>query len=333
MGAFLDGLLSLKNKAELGLEQYGPTAMIIGGVILMVGGAVVAAIETPKAEEIVTVGKKEIDEIRDALNHPEKRADDYTEKDAKRDMTKAYFRTVGKLALNYAPAIIAEVAGGSLVLGGTKVINNRLAITGAALSTALSEFDEYRKNTIEKFGDDGKKIDGELRYGLKTGEIKEKVVDENGKEKTVKKKVAYLDENFGEDGYRRVFDCRNTYWDHHPDYALMFLSAKQNLFNDQLRAKGFVFLNDVLKELGFEPTKQGQIVGWVYDPNNDRGDNYIDFDVLPVRIREFNGKEYVENLECPERNCGFALNFNVDGSILDRVNWSEKNEPHHLWRK
>ena len=241
-------------------------------------------------------------------------------------MTKAYFKTAGKLALNYAPAIIAEVAGGSLVLGGTKVINNRLAITGAALSTALSEFDEYRKNAIEKFGDDGKKIDEELRYGLKMGEIKEKVTGADGKEKTVKKKVAFLDDNFGDDGYRRVFDFRNPYWDHHPDYALMFLSAKQNLFNDQLRANGFVFLNDVLKDLGFEPTKQGQIVGWVYDPNNDKGDNYIDFRVSPVRIRENDGKEYVENLEYPERNCGFALDFNVDGSILNRVDWSANDK-------
>lgn len=326
MGAFLDTILSLKNKAALGIEQHGPTMMIVGGVILMVGGAIAAAVETPKAEEIVAVGKKEIDEIREALNHPEKRAADYTEKDAKKDMTKAYFKTAGKLALNYAPAIIAEVAGGSLVLGGTKVINNRLAITGAALSTALSEFDEYRKNAIEKFGDDGKKIDEELRYGLKMGEIKEKVTGADGKEKTVKKKVAFLDDNFGDDGYRRVFDFRNPYWDHHPDYALMFLSAKQNLFNDQLRANGFVFLNDVLKDLGFEPTKQGQIVGWVYDPNNDKGDNYIDFRVSPVRIRENDGKEYVENLEYPERNCGFALDFNVDGSILNRVDWSANDK-------
>lgn len=326
MGAFLDTILSLKNKAALGIEQHGPTFMIVGGVILMVGGAIAAAVETPKAEEIVAVGKKEIDEIREALNHPEKRAADYTEKDAKKDMTKAYFKTAGKLALNYAPAIIAEVAGGSLVLGGTKVINNRLAITGAALSTALSEFDEYRKNAIEKFGDDGKKIDEELRYGLKMGEIKEKVTGVDGKEKTIKKKVAFLDDNFGDDGYRRVFDFRNPYWDHHPDYALMFLSAKQNLFNDQLRANGFVFLNDVLKDLGFEPTKQGQIVGWVYDPNNDKGDNYIDFRVSPVRIRENDGKEYVENLEYPERNCGFALDFNVDGSILNRVDWSANDK-------
>ena len=72
MGAFLDTILSLKNKAALGIEQHGPTMMIVGGVILMVGGAIAAAVETPKAEEIVAVGKKEIDEIREALNHPEK---------------------------------------------------------------------------------------------------------------------------------------------------------------------------------------------------------------------------------------------------------------------
>ena len=324
MGTFL-------NKVMLEAKQHGPTMMIIGGVLLMAGGAIAAVFETPKAETIVKEAKEEIDDLREAKNNPEKRALDYTEKDASRDLAKAYLKTAGKLTLNYAPAIVAEVAGSSLVLGGTKIINDRLAITGAALSTALSEFDEYRKNAIKKFGDDGKKIDEELRYSLKTGEIKEKVVDENGKEKTVKKKVAFLDENFGDDGYRRVFDCRNPYWDHHPDYALMFLSAKQRIFNDYLRANGFVFLNDVLKELGFEPTKQGQIVGWVYDPNNNKGDNYIDFRVTPVRIREHNGREFVEDLACPERNCGFALDFNVDGSILDRVDWGESK--FHLMRR
>ena len=92
----------------------------------------------------------------------------------------------------------------------------------------------------------------------------------------------------------------------------MFLKAEQNYANDRLRARGYLFLNEVYERLGIKQTKAGQIVGWVYDTKEPIGDNYVDFGIYNTNIektRDFvNGYENV-----------ILLDFNVDGNILDLI--------------
>ena len=92
----------------------------------------------------------------------------------------------------------------------------------------------------------------------------------------------------------------------------MFLRAQQQYANDLLVARGHLFLNEVYDMLGIERTKAGQVVGWIYDPKNPNGDNYIDFgiyDVNKAKNRDFvNGYEPV-----------ILLDFNVDGNIWDKM--------------
>ena len=89
----------------------------------------------------------------------------------------------------------------------------------------------------------------------------------------------------------------------------MFVIKQQDWANEKLRAKGFLFLNDVYKSLGMQETQAGQIVGWVYDKNKPSGDNYVDFNI-------FNGSEpsraFVNGYEK-----AILLDFNVDGPILN----------------
>ena len=62
--------------------------------------------------------------------------------------------------------------------------------------------------------------------------------------------------------------------------------------------------------LGIDKTKAGQIVGWIYDPKNTKGDNFVDFGIYNMsndRVRAFvNGYEPT-----------ILLDFNVDGNIWD----------------
>ena len=54
----------------------------------------------------------------------------------------------------------------------------------AAAYVALDKsFKEYRERVIDRFG---KELDRELKYNVKSKEIEETVVDEKGKETTVK---------------------------------------------------------------------------------------------------------------------------------------------------
>lgn len=107
--------------------------------------------------------------------------------------------------------------------------------------------------------------------------------------------------------YARFFDesCPNWYKD--PEYNLMFLRSKQEQANDRLKAQGYLFLNDVYEMIGLPKTKAGQVIGWIYDPENGKGDNYVDFGLYDEKSRQFvNGYEKT-----------ILLDFNVDGMIWD----------------
>ena len=148
---------------------------------------------------------------------------------------------------------------------------------------------------------------------FKAKKIEEKVVDEKGKEKKVKKDIQVVDyDRPGESEYARFFDDGNTGWDENPEFSLQFLIRQQNWANELLNHRGYVFLNEVYDMLGIPRTKAGQIVGWVKNNKDDNADHYIDFGIFNVnrpKSRDFvNGYENV-----------ILLDFNVDGPILDLI--------------
>lgn len=321
----LSALSRTVNTVSFALRKNAPLIMVVGGILGGAATTVLACVATAKSEEVVNEAKMNLDLIDDHLKNPElNKIDNYTEEDAKKDKRGVYLHTAGKLLLNYAPAIGTGIASTGLILGGTGMLNKRNAILASSLAASIGEFDEYRKRLKEKFGEDGDRIDKELRFGTNTLELKEKVVDDNGKSKLVKRKVTTVDVDSSFDGYRRVFDPRNSYWDTDQTYNEVFLSARQAMFNDKLKANGYVFLNEVLEELGFEKTRVGQEVGWVYDPDNPNIDNYIDFGITPVEIVRKDGANDYTYVENGRRNSGFLLDFNVDGSVLNKASFPDQ---------
>lgn len=304
------------------IKKHSPEIMIVGGIIGGATATVLACVATAKSVDVVEDAKEKLEEIDDNLN----KADGYTEEDAKKDKKDVYLHTAGKLALNYAPAAGVGIASTVSILGGTGILNKRNAVLASSLAATIGEFDEYRKKLKEKFGEDGERIDRELRFGTETLELKEKVTGDDGKTKTIKRKVNAISDDEDFDGYRRIFDPRNPYWDKDMTYCEVFLSARQAMFNDRLKAYGYVFLNDVLEELGFPKTRVGQEVGWIYDPDNPNhnGDNYIDFGITPVEIIRKDGANDYRLIENGMRHSGYLLDFNVDGSVLNKASFPDQ---------
>ena len=306
------------------LKKYAPQIMVIGGIVGGAGATVLACIATSKSAEVINEAKEELDTIQKNLEDPER--EKYTEVEAKADKKKVHLRTAGRLAKNYAPAAVVGAASVVSILGGTGILNKRNAALASSLAVSVGEFEDYRRRLIEKFGEDGEEIDKELRYGTKKVEVKEKVTDDDGKQKVVKKKINVVDDDQKFDGYVRMFDPSNPYWDKDPTYCDVFLNSKQAMFNDRLKAYGYVFLNDVLEELGFPRTRTGQEVGWIHDPSNPNIDNYIDFGITPVEIVRKDGDGQYTYIKDGSRNSGWLLEFNVDGSILNKANFPDKKE-------
>ena len=178
----------------------------------------------------------------------------------------------------------------------------------AAAYTAVDRsFKDYRGRVIERFG---KELDRELKFNIKSQEIEEKVIDEKGKEKVVKKTVNVVDPNRYSE-YSIVFQEGNTGWDDDPELTKYFLIRQQNYANELLKTKKRLFLNEVYEMLGAPLTKAGHVVGLVYDESDEPiGDNFVDFGMFDIHNPK--ACDFVNGYEK-----AIILDFNVDGNVWD----------------
>ena len=132
-------------------------------------------------------------------------------------------------------------------------------------------------------------------------ELKVKV---DGAEMSIEEAMS-IGTDLGTSPYGFKFDENSASWDRSRDMNVFFLKFTQDYFNDLLKLRGYLFLNEVYDRLGIPRRAIGQCVGWVYDENNLNGDNFVDLDIFNERN---NNDENV-----------FILDPNVDGYILDKI--------------
>lgn len=297
-------------KTKFGIKKHSPEILIVAGVTGIIASTVMACKATTKISTILDEAKKDITTIKDVTEHPEKLPEGqvYTKKDSQKDLTIVYSRTGLKLVKLYAPSVILGALSIACVVSSNNILRKRNAALATAYVTVDKSFKNYRKNVVDRFGEE---LDRELRYNIKAKEVEETVVDENGKEKKVKKTVNVADPNEYSD-YARFYDDGCNNWEKDAEHNLWFLKQQQNWANDKLRAQGYLFLNDVYDMLGIPRTKAGQVVGWIYDEKNPNGDNFVDFGIYNSN-REVN-RDFVNGYERT-----ILLDFNVDGPIIDLI--------------
>ena len=294
--------------AGLKLKQHSPEILVVTGVVGMVASAVMACKATTKVHDILEEAKTNIDSIhivieKDAASEEPK----YTDKEAKKALTIAYAKTGLEFVKLYGPSVALGALSITSIFASNNILRKRNVALAAAYTIVDKSFKNYRGRVIERFGNE---LDRELRYGLKT--VEEKTIDENGEEKVETRVVTTMDqEQLNRSDYARFFDEGCKGWTDDAEANLIFLRQVQNYVNDKLHIQGYLFLNDVYKELGIRPTRAGHMVGWIYDEENREGDNFIDFgiyDLHNAKARDFvNG---IENV--------ILLDFNVDGVIFGR---------------
>lgn len=296
----------LLSSTQYQVKKHSPEILMVAGIAGTIVGTVLACKATTKVSEIIEEKNKNVEDVHTCL---EDKPNEYTEEDSKKDLTIIYAQTGVKLFKLYAPAIGVMALSFASIIAGHKVLKKRNIAIAAAYAAIDKGFKQYRKNVIEKFGED---IDQQMRFGLKSKEIKKK--DKDGK--TVKETEYYIDpdanplDNISE--YARFFDASSENFAKDPEYNMMFLRRQQDYANEMLKSRGHLFLNEVYDLLDIPRSKAGQVVGWVYDKNgNTKGDNYVDFGLYrnDQGTRRFvNGLEY-----------NILLDFNVDGVIYDLI--------------
>lgn len=296
-----EGAKGALNKLGFTVKKHSPAILMAVGIGGVIGGAVMACVATTKVSKVLESRKEQLDSV-DIVLFDENRTEDYSENDARKDRLTINIQSGAKLVLLYAPAVAVEFGAIACILASHGIMKKRNAALAAAYMAVDAGFKSYRKRVADKFGTEAERdialdIIREKTDGVETD-------PESGKQKKVKKEDVTIRECLGESPYAMIFNSATSKaWEKDNDYNMMYLRAEQQYATDRLRARGYLFLNEIYDRLGVDGTKMGQIVGWVYDPSNPDYDNFVDFG-----IRE---------IETADGETKITLDFNVQGNILD----------------
>ena len=295
----------IAGRSGLILKNASPEIYLVAGITGGVGAAVLACLATKKAPEVKARHLEDLEIIQRSwkeVKEGERDISEYPESDYKKDLITVYTRTTGDYIKLYGPAVTLGVLSIACIIASHGVMKKRNAALIAAYKTVESAFTSYRKRVVAEYGE---KTDYMFKNGIRAEQFVEIETDENGKKHKVTK-TAYTQDPNGISMYARFFDECNRVWQRDASYNKLFLRSQQNYWNDILKTRGHVFLNEVYDSLGFDRTKEGAVVGWVL--GNKDGDSYVDFglyDGSREAVRDFvNGSENA-----------ILLDFNVDGVI------------------
>ena len=289
-------------KAQLTVRKHSPEILMVAGVIGTVAGAVMACKETLELEDVLDECKQEKMELEEQYAMCE----EYSEDALKKDQVKLTIKQVAKIVKLYAPSVIMEATSIGVIFASNDIMRKRNASMAAAYATLNSMYKRYRQNVIESYGEE---VDKDMRFGVKHEKVTE--VDEDGNKVKIDARIVDLDNTaLAISDYSRFFQAGCKGFDASSGrYNLLYLKGIQAMFNNKLIADGYVMLNDVYRELGFDTIPEGWSIGWVYDEENPIGDNYIDFGLYEARNKNQRAVNDWEPV--------ILMDFNVDGNLYE----------------
>lgn len=287
------------NKAGFKLKKHSPEILVVAGVVGAVASAIMACKATMKLSDTLNDTKERVEDFHaDETN--------YTEEEGKKTLTLIYSKAALDIAKLYGPSVVLGGLSITAILTSNNILRKRNIALAAAYTAVDKSFKEYRGRVIERFG---KELDRELKYNIKAKEVEETVVSEDGTEVVEKKTIELADPNTYSP-YAKFYDDGCSGWTKDPEANLMFLRMQQDAATKRLKQQGWLLLNDVYDMLGIPRTKDGMVIGWVYDEKHPVGDNFVDFGIYDTN-RPSN-RDFVNGYERT-----ILLDFNVDGNIYD----------------
>lgn len=317
-------------KAKFKVAKCSPEICLAFGLVAGVAACVTACKATLKAEDILDKQAEAKAKIKEAeeLASVENAEVIYTEADKRRDIAICYRDTAIGFIKLYGPSVALGAVSVAFILSSYGILKKRNTALISAYTALDDAFRKYRKRVVDKYGEDAER---EIRGFRKVkGVVTE--TDENGNEKEVEKAGELIDQATMEDvtNYDRIFSefTSDSYQRGDQSYNRAFLSQLERGFNDQLSTKGYVFLSEVYKALGFPETAESRLVGWVKDSQNPWSDGFISFGIRDI-FRE-TGEHVKKSGRIVKTLSGteYYLTFNVDGCIINEFDKTAR--PYHL---
>ena len=274
-------------------QHHSPKLLFAAGVVGVGATVVLACKGTLKLDEILKDAEKTTLDI-ETMQNPR-----YSEQDRKRDLRYHQINTSVRIVKLYAPAAAMGVLSIAVLTQSNRILTRRNAALTAAYATIEKAFGDYRRRVRDELGEEK---DRHFMHGVEKREIV--VETENGPQ------VVTVDSPLNPAGYSRWWDSLNPNFQPTAELNLYWLKCQQQWLNNRLEANGFVFLNEVYKELGIDPTEAGSVVGWWW--NSEDGDGFIDFGIFDADNEQV--KAFVQG---SDRR--LLLDFNVDGVINHKL--------------
>ena len=299
--------------------QAAPKIAFVTGAVGSVAGLYLMWRAARKHDDTISEAIDILDDVHQ-MKEPDDDGKVATPAEYRKALAKAWIQVGFKVGKLYAPVAVVEGASLGLMGYGFGSLNGRYL--GTLATCSVLEHECARLKAMHT--DDPKR-------GLKQVNVEEVDLDKDGnpkldkngamKTKMVKEWVLDDEDLEGYSPYAVIFDKEHSSQFNTDDgnematswYNREFLIKAQSYFNMLLgyRLNHTVFLNEVLAYLGYQPTQEGQAVGWHYDPENQMGDNRIIF--VPDEL-------YDESY----RARSIILDFNVDGNVWDKLPKSKR---------
>ena len=299
---FIPNAVSLKaGRALLQTQKASPQILFAAGVIGLGATVVLACRATLHLEDVLDEHEKGLAEIGELYSevsviHDSTESVQLALRNVKKDKAYLYGRTTRQLTVLYGPAVLTGTLSVICLTGAHNILNRRNAALAAAYGTLERAFDGYRERVRENYGEEREK---EIYHDVLPCEIDD---PETGKKS--KRKIAS-----GAAPYSFLFTPLNPNYETTPEYNFLFLKSQQKWANDRLQARGHLFLNEVLHDLGFENTPAGAVTGWI----RGSGDNCVDFGIFNEAMEQ----RVIDFMVGREQE--IWLNFNVDGVIYNKI--------------
>jgi len=301
------------NTAKFTAKKFAPEILLGVGIIGASVGTVLACRATLRIESILDDYQETKEQIEYGIALDQAGERNYPAEIADKDMNMLKVRTTVDMVALYGPSVTLILVSFGCILGAHHIMTKRQVALMAAYKLVEESFMTYRGRVIKELG---AAKDAHFMYGTETVGVDGTFVDADGNEQQVVTKHEELVPGAKLSGFARRFEPEqpdqyggwsgSTQFCKVHDYNVNFLDQKENYFNAKLTAKGFVTVNEVYDELGFNPTEAGMICGWRY--KSEQGDGRISF-----RPRGIDG-----NWVMGDDGDSIILDFNIDGVIFDQ---------------
>lgn len=257
------------------LRQASPEILIGVGILSGIAAIFTACSKMKKAEEVTEEFHEEMEVIAE---EEEKGTKEYAAASFK-----AGTRLFGRYLKTFWLPILLEILSIIAIWYSHGIMVKRNADLVSAAIVLTQQLDKYRDRVREKVGDE---TENDLFYGITSKKVGETIVkDEKGKDKKVKV-VEKIIEDGAEGPFDRVFDKRNSNFKGQPGSDMGFLRAVRECVSNNMKARatsttnGWVTINEVFTQLGFDPVEAGFNWGWVYSKFDPKYQStFIDFGV------------------------------------------------------